>query len=130
MDQIHPDAVAAGHVENAGKALFGEHWVRPLSALLNVNERTVQRIAAAARDRTDYPAARGLIEPLQQLLTRRALEFLMTAELMDQARPGMTLPPARCVTIPMARLREIQRPPEASNSGSPMLPEDLTRRHP
>ncbi len=112
MDTPHPDAIAAAHVMNAGKELYGEHWVTPLAAQLNVNERTIRRIAAAARDHVGYPAARGLIEPLQQILTQRALQSLMVADNMNLQRAAMALPPAMCVTIAMEDLRAIERRPQ------------------
>lgn len=71
----HSDAIAAAHVMTAGKELYGEPWIAPLAAELNVNERTIRRIAAAARDHTGYPAARNLIEPLQRTLTQRAIQL-------------------------------------------------------
>ena len=39
----------------AGRALFGEEWQNATAALLEMNARTVRRIAAAARDSQDYP---------------------------------------------------------------------------
>ena len=111
MNEIDPDNLATAHVMNAGKALYGEHWAKPLAACLNVSERTIQRIAAAARDQTGFPAARNLIEPLQRVLTSRALEFLNTASNMNDARDAMNLPAAMCTTYPIDKLRSIGRPP-------------------
>lgn len=112
MNTPEADAIAAAHVVNAGKMLYGEHWIAPLAARLNVNERTMRRIAAAARDRTGYPAARNLIEPIQQTLTQLALEALTTADNMNEQRPAMALPPAFCTTFPMAEIHAIGRRPE------------------
>ena len=99
MDNPNADVVAVAHVMNAGKELFGEHWVTPLAAQLNVNERTMRRIAAAARDRTGYPAA-------------RALQSLMVANHMNQQRSAMGLGPAMCMTIAMEDVRKIERRPQ------------------
>ena len=44
----------------AGEALFGQEWKRPLAGLLSMNERTVFRIAKAARDGEDYPVSPSL----------------------------------------------------------------------
>lgn len=41
----------------AGEALFGPEWKRPLAELLGMNERTVFRIAKAARDGEPYPVS-------------------------------------------------------------------------
>lgn len=106
-----PDELAAAHVQNVGKELHGEHWVGPLAADLNVNERTVRRIAAAARSRTGYPAARNLIEPLQRMLIERAIRSIMVADNMDRQRAAMGLPPAQCVKIPMEKVHELVRHP-------------------
>lgn len=38
----------------AGETLFGPEWKRPLADLLGMHERTVFRIAKAARDGTEY----------------------------------------------------------------------------
>lgn len=39
----------------AGRALFGEEWQNPLADLLGMNQRTIRRIAKAAREGEDYP---------------------------------------------------------------------------
>lgn len=39
----------------AGRALFGDEWQNPLADLIGMSERTVRRIAKAARDGDDYP---------------------------------------------------------------------------
>lgn len=39
----------------AGEAMFGPEWKRPLAELLGIADRTVFRIAKAARDGEDYP---------------------------------------------------------------------------
>lgn len=44
----------------AGEALFGQEWKRPLAELLSMNERTVFRIAKAARDGENYPLSASL----------------------------------------------------------------------
>ncbi|MBA4786557.1 MAG: hypothetical protein H2039_00810 [Brevundimonas sp.] len=58
----------------AGQALFGDEWKRPLAALLGMNDRTVFRIAAAARDGADYPVNPDLGPILAQHLAKRATE--------------------------------------------------------
>ncbi len=56
----------------AGEALFGLEWKRPLGTLLGMNERTVFRIAKAARDGEDYPINETLGPRLASLLRDRA----------------------------------------------------------
>ncbi len=56
----------------AGEALFGTEWKRPLATLLDMNERTVFRIGAAARDGEDYRINPALGPILAQHLARRA----------------------------------------------------------
>lgn len=60
----------------AGEALFGTEWKRPLANLLGMNERTVFRIAKAARDGEDYPVSSSLAGRLhlemQKALSRDA----------------------------------------------------------
>lgn len=48
----------------AGEALFGPEWKRPLAELLRMNERTVFRIAKAARDGEPYPVSPTLAAAL------------------------------------------------------------------
>ena len=58
----------------AGQALFGDEWKRPLASLLGMNDRTVFRIAAAARDGADYPVNPDLGPILAAHLTQRATQ--------------------------------------------------------
>lgn len=59
---------------DAGQALFGVEWKRHLAALLGMNDRTVFRIAAAARDGAEYPVNPDLRPILAEHLARRATE--------------------------------------------------------
>lgn len=56
----------------AGRALFGDEWKRPLAALLEMNERTVFRIAAAARTGEGYRINPAIGPVLAEHLARRA----------------------------------------------------------
>ena len=126
VEATRSDAIAAAHVANAGKELFGEHWVTPLAAALNVNERTVRRISAAARDGAGYPAARALIEPLQRMLTQRGLQSLIAADNLNSDRSAMALPAASSTTIAMDDLRSIERlPPDPAASEDDRIAEAL-----
>ena len=57
----------------AGEALFGAEWKRPLAELLSMNERTVFRIAKAARDGEDYPVSPSLGPVLADHLRQAAV---------------------------------------------------------
>ena len=65
-----------------GRRIFGDAWGAGLARLAGVNPRTMTRIAAAARDGRDYPAARGVLAALHQALAP------IVAELADHAREG------------------------------------------
>lgn len=58
-----------------GRRIFGDSWAAPLARLANVNDRTVQRIASAAREGRDYRAARGVLGALAETLAPIALEL-------------------------------------------------------
>jgi|GEM_PF-5403251 len=62
----------------AGRALFGEEWQNPLADLLGMNQRTIRRIAKAAREGEDYPVN----ETLGPVLA----EHLRTAVILAKAR--------------------------------------------
>lgn len=60
----------------AGQALFGEVWARALAAALGVNERTIQRIATAAKEGEGYRSiGPGLTKDLADLVAARILEL-------------------------------------------------------
>lgn len=58
----------------AGQALFGDEWKRPLATLLDMNERTVFRIAAAARNGEDYQINAAIGPVLARHLADHATE--------------------------------------------------------
>lgn len=55
-----------------GQALFGAEWKRPLAVLIGMNERTVFRIAKAAKDGEPYQINETLAPTLAALLRERA----------------------------------------------------------
>lgn len=55
-------------VEHVGRALHGREWVRALAADLGAVPRTVERVAQAAREGRDYPAAKAWLADLDQLV--------------------------------------------------------------
>lgn len=63
-----------------GRRVFGNSWGAGIARLAKVNERTVQRIATAAREGRDYPAARGVLAALHEALAP------IVAELEPHAR--------------------------------------------
>jgi len=95
MQSQDPTTIATSFVINAGIALFGPNWIAPLASELNVNERTVRRIAAAGREGIGYPAALNLIDPIDYLLKLEINVLSKTAKLMNDARPAMGLAPSR-----------------------------------
>jgi hypothetical protein len=66
--------ITAALFAQVGEALFGDEWKRPLAALLGMNDRTVFRIAAAARDGADYPVNPDLGPVLAEHLAQRATQ--------------------------------------------------------
>lgn len=59
-------------VVRAGRAMFGDEWQRPLAVALDLNERTVRRIAQAEREGRDYPVAPGALRQLLELLNQES----------------------------------------------------------
>jgi hypothetical protein len=66
---------AAELVVMAGGALYGVDWQARMARDLNVQLRTVQRIAQAAREGRDYPAARAWLPDLAGLAEARRAEL-------------------------------------------------------
>lgn len=64
----------------AGHALYGDQWQVPLARRLNINERTVRRIAQAARNGEPYRMTPGWRGELVTALQER------TAQAIEQAR--------------------------------------------
>jgi hypothetical protein len=62
-------------VARAGQKLYGEEWASPLARDLNLNERTMRRIKAAAAGGDPYPVASGVIVDLGLLADRRSREL-------------------------------------------------------
>jgi hypothetical protein len=56
-------------VARAGAAIFGPEWQNPLARALGMNERTMRRLAAAARDGEPYPIAPGVLRELAELVS-------------------------------------------------------------
>ena len=73
-------AITAALFAQAGEALSGQEWKRPLAELLSMNERTVFRIAKAARDGEDYPVSPSLGPVLANHLRRAAAAYRDRAE--------------------------------------------------
>lgn len=58
-------------VVNVGQALYGAEWQSPFARDLGVNLRTMQRVAAAARDGDDYSSAKAWIADLLPIIDAR-----------------------------------------------------------
>jgi len=82
MAQLTPDLVA-----RAGIALFGEEWQMPLARLLGVADRTVRRVAQAARDGSDYQVNQGwaaeIVEALKPIPLERQIQARYAAEVLE-----------------------------------------------
>jgi hypothetical protein len=72
--------ITADLFAQAGEALFGPEWKRPLAQLLGMNERTVFRIAKAVRDGEDYPINETLGPVLAGHLRTRAAKAAAQAK--------------------------------------------------
>lgn len=63
-------------IARIGIALYGaEEWQAPLARLLQVNPRTIRKIAQAARDGTPYAVNPHWLEELQPFVACRAAEL-------------------------------------------------------
>ncbi|GAW42436.1 hypothetical protein SH203_02852 [Brevundimonas sp. SH203] len=74
MTDLTPDLVC-----RAGAALFGREWQAPLAALLNVNDRTIRRIASAARQGQPYTINQNWRAELATALSRASLDHELKA---------------------------------------------------
>lgn len=61
-------------VHRAGVALYGDEWQAPVAALLGVNDRTIRRVAQAARQGTPYAVNQGWRPELAEALRKAALQ--------------------------------------------------------
>lgn len=82
MSQLTPDLV-----RRAGIALYGEEWQSPLARLLGVADRTVRRVAQAARDGSDYQVNQGwavdIRAALKPIPVERELQGRFAAEVLE-----------------------------------------------
>lgn len=82
MAQLTPDLVA-----RAGVALYGENWQMPLARLLKVADRTVRRVAQAARTGDDYQVnqawAAEIVEALKPIPLEREIQGRYAAEVLE-----------------------------------------------
>lgn len=74
-------------IARAGLALYGEEWAAPLARALELNERTVRRIKAAAGAGAAYPVAPGALADLARLLRRREAELQSLAGELEGMAP-------------------------------------------
>jgi len=85
MNKLTADLVA-----RAGIALYGEHWQMPLARLLGVADRTVRRVAQAARTGDDYQInqawAAQIVAALQPIPLEREIQGRYAAEVLEALR--------------------------------------------
>jgi hypothetical protein len=74
MTDLTPDLFC-----RAGVALFGEEWQAPVAALLGVNDRTVRRVAHAARNGAPYAINPGWRPELAEALRKASLQHELRA---------------------------------------------------
>ncbi len=74
MTELTPDLVC-----RAGTALFGEEWQAPTAALLGVNDRTIRRVASAARTGVPYAVNAGWRPELAEALRKASLQHELRA---------------------------------------------------
>lgn len=70
-DNPTEDLTDAQLVRNIAVALYGDRWIADLARELDVNRRTVERVAQAAAEGRNYPAARAWLDDLSKLAFRR-----------------------------------------------------------
>lgn len=75
----------AALLARVGADMYGQEWPAPLARLLDVNVRTMQRLAAAVREGRGYPLNPNLLAEAARLLRVRAQAHLHDAELLDRA---------------------------------------------
>lgn len=63
----------------AGAALFGPEWQAPMAALVGVDERSVRRVAQAARMGRPYAVKGDWRTPLADALRKAPLDFELRA---------------------------------------------------
>lgn len=77
-----PAPLPSSLVAEAGRLLYGEEWQSPLARDLDLNLRTVQRIAAAAAKGEPYRIAPGVLAELVERLAKHASDCMaLRAEL-------------------------------------------------
>lgn len=129
----------------AGRGLFGDEWQNPLAALLEMNPRTVRRIAKAAREGEDYPINQSLATRLhgemrrqlaqdgEQREARRALSReLYDVAVQEAVRAGQTYAKVLATPQQLNADREVEidtraRALHAQHAHAPFdaLPEEL-----
>lgn len=66
-------------VARAGRLIYGPQWQRAMANDLDLQERTIQRIAQAEKEGRDYPVAPGVLTDLADILEARAAPALDAA---------------------------------------------------
>ena len=80
------DPTYAQLVERVGERLYGREWLKPMAHGLPAAQRTVERVAAAARDGGDYPAAKAWLEDMARMVTERKEELDALLDAIDDAK--------------------------------------------
>jgi hypothetical protein len=83
---IDPTPSRAALVAAAGAALYGERWVAALARDLDINTRTMERMAAAAASGADYRIPDSLLEALHRLVDDRGTALRDVSRLLFRER--------------------------------------------
>lgn len=78
----------AALVAAAGEAIHGDRWVAPLARDLDINTRTMERIAQAAYKGGDYRVSDSLLEALHKLVDDRGSALRDVSRELFRARLG------------------------------------------
>ena len=79
---------AAASFVDAAKLLWGSHWQGDAAEALEINPRTVQRIAKAAAEGAPERIAPGLFVELHQRLIKHATDCLAMGNAVLMVRDG------------------------------------------
>lgn len=92
-------------VRRAGIALFGDHWQAPLARAIRVDERTMRRVAKAARDGSPYDVNPAWASAIKSLLAPIPLERELQGRFAKEVLEALASVEARPPDDPRERMR-------------------------